>query len=323
MADQDNPLKVLGLPSACTLADVRERYRILCLKYHPDKNPGSEGLFQAVTEAYNKIRANPRLVQVPRAAGPASYLDGEVVVTMKDFYYAEQKSVSLQRMTHCRPCAGTGAKSGKAGVCQCCDGQGIIESSALALFGRDNICPMCKGSGIVGDPCPSCHGEKMIKESITAKFRATLYIYYKKHVMLKGLGNGRADGSHEDLMIRVNVHEDPYITVEHNYFKVRLRTTPAQIISGDSGLLEIFDRRIPYVIKPRNSEVVVTDGIRPGFAREVHIILQEYIPEVTPETAELYGKIIELEKKTCALWSRCRASSPLRRRHPHRSGRSR
>lgn len=299
MADQDNPLKVLGLPSECTLTDVRERYRVLCLKYHPDKNPDAEDMFRAVTEAYNKIRTNPSLVQAPRAGGPASYLDGEVLVTMKDFYYADQKSVTLHRMTNCSACAGTGAKDGRAGVCSCCGGQGIIESSVLALFGRDNICPVCKGSGIIGDACPSCLGEKMAKESVTAKFRATLYIYYKKHVMLKGLGNGRPDGSHEDLMIRVQVHTDPFVDVEHNYFVVKVRASPAQIIAGDSGILEIFDRRIPYVITPGSNETIVKDGIRPGFAREVHIRFQEYIPQVTTETADLYSKIIELEKKSC------------------------
>lgn len=274
MIDQNDPLKILGLPPRCTLAEARERYRILCLKFHPDKNPGTEDVFRAISEAYKKIRTTPSLMQGPITTGPASYLDGEVLVTMKDFYYADQKSVTLQRWTNCRTCSGTGAKDSKTGVCSCCEGQGIIESSALALFGRDNICPKCKGSGIIGDVCLSCRGEKTIKESVTAKFRATLYVYYKKHIMLKGFGNVRPDGSHEDLMIRIKVHEDPYIDVEDNYFKVKVRVVPAQMIAGDSGILEIFDRRIPYVIKPGDSEVIVTDGIRPGFARKVCIRLQ-------------------------------------------------
>jgi len=300
MADADNPLKVLGLSSECTLDEVRERYRVLCLKYHPDKNPGNEVLFQAVSEAYNKLRIDPSIIQRQRNSGPHSYLDAPITLTIRDFYYAEEKSMRLQRLSVCRTCSGTGSKVGRAGVCTCCAGQGIIESAVLTLMGRDNICPICKGSGIVGEPCPSCHGEKRIHESITARFRATLYVYYKKHVLIKGMGNGRPDGTHEDLMVKVKIHEDPYVTIDGDSFQVYVNVTPAQRTAGDKGILEFFDRKLPYTIKPGDVATNVIDGIRGTFTRNVFIKFREYIPDITPDTAKLYDSIKELEKHACS-----------------------
>lgn len=44
--------KLLGLPPSATQEEVKKKYRRLALKFHPDKNPGNEVQFIAITEAY-------------------------------------------------------------------------------------------------------------------------------------------------------------------------------------------------------------------------------------------------------------------------------
>jgi molecular chaperone DnaJ len=299
MEDTDDPIKILGLTQDSSPEDVRERYRVLCLKYHPDKHPGNEDLFQRVTEAYTKIKSNPGILKKQRVTGPVSYLEGDIILTIEDFYFAKEKSVSFTRTGLCPKCFGTGAKGGRGAVCACCGGQGIMDSPLLSLLGRDAICPVCKGSGITGDPCPACGGEKRVKEKVTARFRATLYVYYNKHILLKGMGNARQDGSYEDLMVRVQVHQDPYIKVESNYFVVAVNVTPVQTAVGDRGILDIFGRKVPYVIKKGEKEAEALDGIRSNFSRTIRIRFKTYIPESTPETADLYDRIKEMESKSC------------------------
>ena len=52
--------KILGLPSSSTEKEVKKQYRILVMKYHPDRNsdPKAQELFIRITEAYDIIQGN-------------------------------------------------------------------------------------------------------------------------------------------------------------------------------------------------------------------------------------------------------------------------
>ncbi|MCK9266080.1 J domain-containing protein [bacterium] len=56
----DQARKLLGLGETASLKEIRDAYRTLSLKYHPDRNPvgATEELsetFKKITEAYNLI----------------------------------------------------------------------------------------------------------------------------------------------------------------------------------------------------------------------------------------------------------------------------
>ena len=46
---------ILELPEGAPLEDVKKAYKRLALKYHPDKNPGTEEKFKQISEAYQAI----------------------------------------------------------------------------------------------------------------------------------------------------------------------------------------------------------------------------------------------------------------------------
>ena len=54
---QASPYEILGLPETATDEEVRQRYRELAKRLHPDTaGPGSEHLFKLITDAYNRIQ---------------------------------------------------------------------------------------------------------------------------------------------------------------------------------------------------------------------------------------------------------------------------
>lgn len=57
----DEARKILGLEETATLREIRDAYRKLALKYHPDKCQGnrkeSEEMFKKITAAYDIIMA--------------------------------------------------------------------------------------------------------------------------------------------------------------------------------------------------------------------------------------------------------------------------
>lgn len=53
-----DPYKVLGLPSTATDDEVKQAYRRLAKRYHPDANPGdqtAERRMQEINAAYDEI----------------------------------------------------------------------------------------------------------------------------------------------------------------------------------------------------------------------------------------------------------------------------
>jgi hypothetical protein len=48
-------LQIFGLPQGSTLQEVKERFRVLAHKYHPDKG-GDIEIFRTFLEAYEKIK---------------------------------------------------------------------------------------------------------------------------------------------------------------------------------------------------------------------------------------------------------------------------
>ena len=47
--------QILELDVSCTKEDIKKKYYILCLKYHPDKNNGEDSHFKKINEAYETL----------------------------------------------------------------------------------------------------------------------------------------------------------------------------------------------------------------------------------------------------------------------------
>ena len=47
--------KILELDEDCSKEEIKKQYRLLILKYHPDKNNGDDGHFKKISEAYETL----------------------------------------------------------------------------------------------------------------------------------------------------------------------------------------------------------------------------------------------------------------------------
>jgi len=296
-----NVLEILNISPGDSVEVVKKQYRLLSLKYHPDKNdsPEAPAKFQEVQEAYRSVCTNPSLLNPKKLSvrQGKGFIQTEIKVTLEDIYFYREHTLIIDRLVVCKQCEGTGSKEGKKGVCNHCDGIGSINSKVLKMMGKSDVCPVCRGSGNKSSKeCLRCEGNKYVIERKEYNIKIGIKDYHKGFKILKGYGNEYSAGKFSDIHVGIKVFHDGVLTIEGYSFIKELRITPIQDIIGDKDSVRIYGKDIPYIITPEEPEYVYLDK-REGMLDRY--ILFRYIkkkPRVIEETRILYEKINKIEK---------------------------
>ena len=174
---------------------IKNNYKKLCLKFHPDKQQKksekekkeSEERFKEVVEAYEVLSDPKKRQEYDNPMSGFDYFGGfdpfdvmnefgfgnrrtnqvnkgqsrRIVlnVTLEDLYNGVTKNVKYKRNGICKKCGGTGkGPNTKIETCQHCGGNGqiIYQNGFMQTV---TTCPHCGGTGQkVIDPCSKCNG---------------------------------------------------------------------------------------------------------------------------------------------------------------------
>ncbi|WP_456431250.1 DnaJ C-terminal domain-containing protein [Thermosulfuriphilus sp.] len=156
---QKDPYRLLGLSRNATLSDLRQAFRRLVRRYHPDVNPDPRALkeFQAILEAYQYLKEHLR--EPPPGAGAITVHFLEI--SFREAVLGASKEILiLGSEVTCSTCEGTGEDPGGRQLsCPECQGQGVIKhqwrEEEIGI-----VCATCRGRGfIIESPCPQCQGQ--------------------------------------------------------------------------------------------------------------------------------------------------------------------
>lgn len=182
-----NYYEILGVDKKATDKEIKNSFRKLSVKYHPDKNEGNkeaEEKFKEIAEAYEvlsdkdkrqkydweqEMQANGggfnpfsnfmhsgfgdffngyNQRQQPIERGNDVYIN--LNVKLKDIYEEKKIEAKYNKRVPCSHCNGTGAENGKLNHCTHCNGTGVITNRQMKgnmAFINQTQCPHCNGKG--------------------------------------------------------------------------------------------------------------------------------------------------------------------------------
>jgi len=175
-----NYYEILNVASTATEKEIKRAYRLLALKFHPDKyrpttaqtaaQTTKEAVakkFASITVAFNCLSDPLKRIKYDRENGVNGLAKSDVLIniTFKESINGCTKLAMVPFKTVCVKCNGTG-KGGAAcanctiltrASCQTCFGKGVLGAAngggagGGGTMNEDEICKKCKGIGAVDD----------------------------------------------------------------------------------------------------------------------------------------------------------------------------
>jgi DnaJ-class molecular chaperone len=174
----DDSYRELGLAPGSSDAEVKEAWRRLAARWHPDRNASPHALrkIQRINRAVDEIRRwkaggvptpeAPAPAAPPEAPPPAEAPEAPASEVIEHLFAIsiEEACTGCSRELHgdlvedCADCAGTGSLR-HAMTCTHCAGSGRTRQNLwFAWLSGHADCSACDGTGTVRKRCTACHG---------------------------------------------------------------------------------------------------------------------------------------------------------------------
>lgn len=135
----------------------------------------------------------------------------DLEVPFEEMVFGGKHEVSLQKLSKCERCGGSGADAGsKMKTCPKCSGAGKVEKTQrtiLGTFSQVSVCPDCVGRGEMPEVlCKECGGKGIVRKSERIEIFVPAGI--NNNELLKVSGKGEAStsgGAPGDLYVKIHV----------------------------------------------------------------------------------------------------------------------
>lgn len=280
---------ILNISKQASQSEVKQAYKKLALKYHPDKQNGDTAQFQKIQEAYDTL-CDPIKRQKYDGGGEGIHFqpthtfnsffnfhfNQQTVkkansvytckITLEDVYFGTIKKIKVKRYVLCTTCTDT---------CEICNGRGskkIQHSFGPVVQVSETVCHACQGRGWkLGVKCSSCTctENKKVEEKIF------------EIVINPGIENGKTfkfpewgeqsykkDEESGDLIIVIDT--EPHKHFERHTFDIvhKIDISLKESIIGKKLEIPLFDELLEIdsigfgIINPNKQYIIYNKGIK-------------------------------------------------------------
>lgn len=218
--DIEECYRELGLEPGSSDAQVKDAWRRLAARFHPDRNASPHALrrIQRINRAVAEIRRLRAQAEPATAAGPQEDedppLEHVIPVTLEEACAGCVRQVQGTIDADCDACAGTGEQP-EVTVCATCAGQGRVRPTLWFGWMPGSVpCEACSGQGRYHAQCAACEGSGKAPER---KYRARLEVpagclpgtLLAARARLQGRSGGEMP-----LRARIEIEPHPLFTLE-------------------------------------------------------------------------------------------------------------
>lgn len=177
-------------------------------------------------------------------------IEVQMTVTFKEAARGATKTISINPLTKCGTCSGSGLKPGASRTeCKTCNGTGTRVHFMQAGFQMASTCGTCGGSGTVtprGAECRPCSGNGVVRERKTVTINIPGGVEDGMRLRVSGEGDAPALGK----------SSDPNVRGENGDLYVAVRVAPDPRF-GRSGSDILYTASVPLTTALLGGEVVV------------------------------------------------------------------
>lgn len=227
---------------------LKNKYRSLSLKHHPDKNNGDETAeekFKEISEAYNILSDNEKRKKYDfeESMKNGNHYDffgrgmngfgrvrhervelGEDIfidmkVTLEDIYKGNKIRIKYNQKVPCHVCNGTGSENGRMKECDACGGTGVFTETKMEynmMFTKQTICTKCKGTGrLIEKYCDYCEGSGFESIEKIIDFKLPKTSYNGSRVLLNGIGDlpKSKNGIPGNVVVTIYIMQNDYFNI--------------------------------------------------------------------------------------------------------------
>jgi molecular chaperone DnaJ len=307
-----NYYDILGLDKNASEKEIKDAFRTLSKKYHPDvcKDPDATEKFKEINEAYQVLSDKDKrqmydmygTVDPNEMRSPFDDLDpfgmfrGQhqevkergtdlritIDVTLKEVYEGVHKRLKIKKQCTCHRCHGSGSDDNSYKTCPTCGGKCYTRIRTQMQYGYSETigpCKTCNGTGkVIEHPCIACNGTGLEHGEHEVEFDIPKGMPFDAYFVLKGEGN---DGPHRgipgNLMVVVthSDKDDTKLVRDGNDILYTLKLSYTDLIYG-------CDASVPYF--NGSQKIHIAEGTESG---KVVSLYRKGFPDVNDPT--VYG----------------------------------
>lgn len=290
-----DPHQVLGLARPASAAQIRQAFRRLAMRWHPDRNasPDAAERFRQIRAAHDALLLEDEEAGDAAGASRGPVEEGELWVSLEEAIRGVRKSFVVARESPCGECDGSGEVELRySRLCAPCHGTGKVRRKS----GLER-CDLCSGKGYrLKTECEACGGQGKLRAERELSVAVPALCIDGRVLRLAGQGPGPEEEP-GDLLLVVRYREHKLFQRDGDALRLTMPVSVFAWLAGETLMVPVPWGEMELALAPgggERSRILAGQGLPLADGRRGDLVvdLEPLFPEgLTPAAVKLLRQL--------------------------------